>query len=318
MLTALPTAAIQPVAAPTRARTILLLPLSPTAPPPTSMPARSTSSAARSTPATQPAPLSPFVNLTHVYGCSPTGSFSKVHPDQHWFDFLQSNPNIMYFANDGGIYRTLAALNANSVPSACQSTSTPFYPFENLNGTMGSMTQFVWFSQHPSNQFTLLGGTQDNGSPAIDSTNSGTNGLTWRAVQGGDGGYNDINPNNGTDWFAAFTRVQITHCANGTSCTGGQFQTVVSSPNVGGDSAAFLHAVHARSAKFEPVVIGTCRVWRTTTTGANPVALSQKIRWHHREHCMPTKFNQSCQCNCCRRSEHFQRLTSHLRRNSRR
>ncbi|HEX4489470.1 MAG TPA: hypothetical protein VH088_24565, partial [Terriglobales bacterium] len=37
----------------------------------------------------------PFVNLTHVYGCSPLGSFSNVHPDQHAFDFLQSNPNII-------------------------------------------------------------------------------------------------------------------------------------------------------------------------------------------------------------------------------
>ncbi len=121
----------------------------------------------------------PFINLTHVYGCTPSGSFSKVHPDQHWFDFLQSNANIMYFANDGGVYRTVAALTANGVPASCPGTppSTPFYPFDNLNGTMGSMTQFVWFSQHPTSQYTLLGGTQDNGSPAIDPTNSGPNGL---------------------------------------------------------------------------------------------------------------------------------------------
>jgi hypothetical protein len=220
----------------------------------------------------------PFINLTHVYGCKPSGSFSKVHPDQHGFDFLQSNPNIMFFANDGGIYRTLAALNANGVPASCPANppNAPFYPFENLNGTMGSMTQFVWFSQHLSNQYTLLGGTQDNGSPAIDSTNSGPNGLTWHSVQGGDGGFNDIHPN-GNDWFASFTRVQITHCANGTSCTDSQFQTIVNSGKVGGDSAAFYMPYMLDPQNSNQLVLGTCRVWRISTAGTNAIALSQKF-----------------------------------------
>jgi hypothetical protein len=220
----------------------------------------------------------PFINLTHVYGCTPAGSFSKVHPDQHWFDFLQSNANIMYFANDGGIYRTLAALNANGVPASCPASppATPLYPFDNLNGTMGSMTQLVWFSQHPSNQYTLLGGTQDNGSPAIDPTNSGPNGLTWHSVQGGDGGFNDIHPN-GNDWFSSFTRVQITHCANGAACTDSQFQTVVNSAKVGGDSALFYMPYMLDPQNASQLVVGTCRVWRISTAGTNAIALSQKF-----------------------------------------
>jgi hypothetical protein len=221
----------------------------------------------------------PFINLTHVYGCSPTGAFSKVHPDQHWFDFLQSNPNIMFFANDGGIYRTIAALNANGVPASCPATppSSPVFPFENLNSTMGSMTQLVWFSQHPSNQFTILGGTQDNGSPAVDATNSGLNGLAWRSVQGGDGGYNDINPNNGNEWFASFTRVQITRCANGTGCTDNQFQTIVNSGKLGGDSAAFYMPYMLDPDDSAKLIVGTCRVWRISTAGTSAIALSQKF-----------------------------------------
>src|SRR5262249_56562644 len=46
-------------------------------------------------------------NLTHVYGCNPTAAASNVHPDQHAMDFLNSTPNTMYFANDGGIYPSL-------------------------------------------------------------------------------------------------------------------------------------------------------------------------------------------------------------------
>lgn len=223
--------------------------------------------------------VNPFVNLTHVYGCSPTGSFSKMHPDQHWFDFLHTNPNLMFFANDGGIYRTMAALNANGIPTSCPSNppSTPFYPFENLNGTMGSMTQFVWFAQHPTDQYTLLGGTQDNGSPAIDPNNSGPNGLTWRAVQGGDGGYNDINPNNGNEWFAAYTRVQLTRCTNGPACTDSQFSTIVSSAKLGGDSAAFYMPYMLDPQDSSKLIIGTCRVWRTSTAGTSPLVLSQNF-----------------------------------------
>ncbi len=46
-----------------------------------------------------------WLNLTHVYGCS---SIAKVHPDQHDVDSIVSNGKaILYFANDGGIYRAL-------------------------------------------------------------------------------------------------------------------------------------------------------------------------------------------------------------------
>ena len=219
----------------------------------------------------------PFINLTHVYGCAPTGSFSKVHPDQHAFDFLASNANIIYFGNDGGIYRTIASLNGAMVPPSCQDTNHPFYPFENLNGTMGSMTQFVWFQQHPTNQFTLLGGTQDNGSPAIDGVNSGSNGLTWRSVLGGDGGYTEINPSNANEWFTANTRVSIQRCAAGTNCTDSQFATVISSETVGADDAAFYMPYMLDPQNPTQIILGTCRVWRVPSNGKNAPsnALSQ-------------------------------------------
>ena len=64
------------------------------------------------------------------------------------------------------------------------------------------MTQFVSFSQHPNDPQTILGGTQDNGSPATATSESGSN---WLNVNSGDGGYNAINPNNPTEWFTANT-----------------------------------------------------------------------------------------------------------------
>ena len=56
---------------------------------------------------------SPFMNLTHVYGCDPIAAPAHVHPDQHALAFAMptsgtdSGNALMYFANDGGIYRAL-------------------------------------------------------------------------------------------------------------------------------------------------------------------------------------------------------------------
>ena len=63
--------------------------------------------------------------------------------------------------------------------------------FDDLNQNLGSMTQFVSFSQHPTDPNTLLGGAQDNGSPA---SSQATTNSSWGNVLGGDGGYNAIDP----------------------------------------------------------------------------------------------------------------------------
>jgi hypothetical protein len=68
---------------------------------------------------------------------------------------------IMYFANDGGIYRAL-----NGYTGLTSGTCGGSNLFDSLNQTLGSMTQFVSFSQHPTDLNIILGGTQDNGSPA--------------------------------------------------------------------------------------------------------------------------------------------------------
>src|SRR5947199_7263362 len=50
-----------------------------------------------------------FLNLTHVYGCAPNFvSIAHVNPDQHELDLIFAySKAILYFANDGGIYRAL-------------------------------------------------------------------------------------------------------------------------------------------------------------------------------------------------------------------
>ena len=70
----------------------------------------------------------------------------------------------MYFANDGGIYRALNGY-ADLTTGTCGGTNQ----FDSLNMTLGSMTQFVGFSQALNDASTILGGTQGNGSPGTQS-----------------------------------------------------------------------------------------------------------------------------------------------------
>ena len=136
-----------------------------------------------------------FINLTHAFGCPPSfGSIAHVHPYQHAIAFLQTNGNtqvVMYFANDGGIYRALDGYTG-LLTGACGGSNQ----FDSLNQTLGSITQFISFSQHPTDPNTLLGGAENNGSPATSTSQSDTG---WLNVNAGGGGYNQINPDNPTN-----------------------------------------------------------------------------------------------------------------------
>src|SRR5581483_1355847 len=212
-----------------------------------------------------------WLNLTHVYGCS---SIARVHPDQHGVDSLVSaGKEIMYFANDGGIVRALDGYTGLTT-GTCGLTNQ----FDSLNQTLGSMTQFVSFSQHPSDLNTLLGGTQDNGSPA---TNSAQSSSQWLNVNAGDGGYNLIDPVSPTDWFVSNPDVPpqglaINHCAFGINCHTGAFQsdTVVSSTQLGNDDGAFYFPYIFDPQNSGELILGTCRIWRGPWAGGAFTALS--------------------------------------------
>jgi hypothetical protein len=115
----------------------------------------------------------------------------------------------------------------------------------------------------------LLGGTQDNGSPATSQTNT-----NWQSVNGGDGGYNEIDPANSSNWYAANTGISIQRCTAGTACTENGFQLIVGSGTLGGDSSAFYMPYMLDPRNSNELLAGTCRLWRGTTSGSAFVAIS--------------------------------------------
>ncbi|HXZ40994.1 MAG TPA: hypothetical protein VEG68_09645, partial [Terriglobales bacterium] len=217
--------------------------------------------------------LNPFLNLTHAYGCS---SIAEVHPAQHSLSFLLLNNNtqdVMYFANDGGIYRALNGYSGLTT-GTCGGTNQ----FDSLNQTLGSITQFVSFSQASSDANTILGGTQGNGSPATQSVPAST---SWLNVDAGDGGYTAINPSNANEWFVsnppdAVSGVNIFRCESGISCHTEDFQNdqVVSSATLGGDTGAYYPPYILDPQNSSEMIVGTCRMWRGSSDGTSFTLLS--------------------------------------------
>ena len=219
-----------------------------------------------------PPPSATFLNLTHVYGCPPDlGSTAHVHPSQHALASMLLNGNtqdILFFANDGGIYRALDGYTG-LLTGSCGGTNQ----FDSLNQTLGSLTQLVSFSQSPTDPNTMLGGAQGNGSPA---TAAAEGSSQWQNVNSADGGYSIINPANESEWFTENTGVSIQKCESGISCTSRDFSNglIVSNATLGGDVGPLYTPYILDPQNLNELVVGTCRVWRGASDGSGFVALS--------------------------------------------
>ena len=108
-------------------------------------------------------------------GGSSLSTIGGVHVDHHNYAHDPSNPNILYIACDGGIYRS------TNFGNSYQSIGYGLQTAQFYNG----------FSSSTSDSNLAIGGLQDNG------TNLYSGGLgNWRHVIGGDGCWTAINPLN--------------------------------------------------------------------------------------------------------------------------
>jgi hypothetical protein len=214
-----------------------------------------------------------FLNLTHVYGCS---GIALVHPNQHAIVSLlihNASDDVLYFANDGGIYRALNGYT-DLTTGACGSSDQ----FDSLNQTLGSMTQFISLSQSSSDPSVILGGAGDDGDPASTAAEGNS---SWINVNAGDGGYTAISPANEEEWFVStppdsVSGVNIFNCAKGIDCHTDDFvnNQVVSSATVGGDTGAFYPLYMFDPQNPDELLVGTCRIWRGPSAGGGFALLS--------------------------------------------
>jgi hypothetical protein len=223
-----------------------------------------------------------FMDVTHVYRSACYG-VAQVHPDQHAIAYSNTTTGVVYFGNDGGIYRTL-----NSPAINTQSCST-ILPFDNLNDNIGSLTQLVWATPDPTDSTGVIAGSQDNGTSATGvgiRSAHGISGQVFYEMMSGDGGHTeirgDVSPNT---WYQSFTDATINMCSLGQNCGYAAFaastfidNTAPSGDNLGGDSSAFYAPYMVDKQSPAHFIVGTCRVWRgNSTTPFGGTAISYNL-----------------------------------------
>lgn len=119
------------------------------------------------------------------------------HADQHIVRFLPNNNNQFLIGNDGGVYR--------------YSVLTASFTREDLN-TNYNVTQYYAGAFFPGSTVDAYGGTQDNGTNAVQ------NGFAeFNDIFGGDGSYTQVNQQQPDTAFVSFQNGRIFRTYNATS-----------------------------------------------------------------------------------------------------
>jgi hypothetical protein len=119
-------------------------------------------------------------------------------------------------------------------------------------------------------------------------------------VNAGDVGFTVANPSDDTEWFLAtppdsISGVNILRCWNsaGTTCHTQDFQNdpIVSSNSVGNDAGAFYVPFILDPANPGVMLVGTCRVWRGSSSGGSFALLSPNFEFGGTGTCSGTETN---------------------------
>jgi hypothetical protein len=165
-----------------------------------------------------------------------------THNDQHFCAIDPTNPNKVYIGGDGGAYRYT------------------FDPSTN-NGTWGYLNRYLGVSMfykadfHNSNSNVMIGGTQDNATPASigDLAN-------WENCGGGDGGFSCINQTSPNIQYTTSQNLGVYRTSNYWSS-----QTTIT-PSTGTDSKAFIAPIILDPNNYNLLYVGTNYLWRRDDT----------------------------------------------------
>ncbi len=201
-----------------------------------------------------------WLNTTkNISGC---GS-AMVAPAQHALDASFASLGLIYFGNDGGMWRTTDLVNEGA--GACPADDANHY--ENLNSGLGSLAEVENVAQDATNSQKMmaslgaLGTAAPQGSPPV-----------WQQVLDGEGNDAAIDPANPRNWYATSAfGVSIHLCTAGSGCGEAGFGApVIADAQVDGDGEAqvipapwILDPVNTAN-----ILLGTCRVWRGPGSGS--------------------------------------------------
>jgi len=142
----------------------------------------------------------------------PEGPPNYSHADHHDLVFHPTDPDVVYFANDGGIFRSLDAAET----------------FSGCNGGYQSQQFYAGFSSSQRDSLLALGGMQDNSTAIYTGT------VAWTRVIGGDGGWTGIDYFNDQVLYGSAQYLNLFKSYNGGASWSGI------SPPSGGSATSFI------------------------------------------------------------------------------
>lgn len=204
--------------------------------------------------------FSSLVDLANVYTTACSGSYGKLHPDQH--ALLIRADGTLLVGNDGGVYQGTGEVGGWTALNNSLNT------IQWYNGQLGA--NWGTTGRPGDGKQYALAGAQDNGSASWTSDNAA---LKWQARGGGgDGFFAAFDPVQGTlkagNWYSEYTYGAIL-C----SSTGGSGDYKPCEPPYGSmerpDFAApfVLDQHHCSSAGCRNLLVATSEVWATGSGG---------------------------------------------------
>jgi len=168
-----------------------------------------------------------------------------VHVDEHAIAFQPGNANVVFFGNDGGVFKT-----ANGGTS-----------FSTLNNSLVTV-QFYSIAVHPTLDI-YYGGTQDNGTMRFD-------GSKWAQVVDGDGGPAFVDPTTPTTVYGSYVYLEMyKSTSSGAPNTWDPIMSGIPlAASIGtSDRCSFIAPFTMDPSNSQTLVAGTFKIYRTTNGG---------------------------------------------------
>ena len=191
-----------------------------------------------------------WTQITHW--CCPGAGQTEVHADYHYVGASPLNPSIIYFGNDGGVYK--------------YNESTQVWT-ERTNGLI--TTQYYKIATAQNNTTVMIGGTQDNGGRYRQA-----NGV-WTSSNGGDAMEQAIDPTNYNIMYSTYVNGQLYRTTNAwggfTEITPNYLNVPDPNPREVGD---WVTPYVLDPNNSQTIVAGYKDVWRSTNRGTNWTQIS--------------------------------------------
>lgn len=171
----------------------------------------------------------------------PEGTPDYVHGDIHATYYHPTDFNIIYFATDGGIFRSLDGGET----------------FEGCNGGYQTQQFYANFSNSTTDTAFAIGGMQDNATAIYTGSDA------WTRVIGGDGMSAAINPLDDNIVYGSWQRLNILKSFD----RGENFDYEITPPGSGAEPTSFVGPFELAPSNPEIIYAGRHRIYRSDNGG---------------------------------------------------